>query len=227
MLVHLFYVCPGFVSDRPTGTSILWEKRGLGIHPLSLLFWGSLPLHTPSSWRRAREYVGFVQHDLRRYAQRRTAPDSAGQRRTANSRIDRFEPHLGVKTASQVVPRNTFCLKKKPIEETTFFGIVVPSIRFFLSSKLTFKIADWTQKCAWQIFYFGEIDPAIGPEGNVTFPMGPSLRFGMFRSVLFFLPGALFAHIGHFKWVLWWQKEPYARVHYAKKYRPFYKSLFQ
>ena len=49
------------------------------------------------------------------------------------------------------------------------------------------------------MFYFGEIDPAIGPEGNVTFPMGPSLGFGMFRSVLFVLPGALFAQIGHFK----------------------------
>ena len=85
---------------------------------------------------------------------------------------------------------------------TTFFGIVVPSIGFFLSSKYTFKIADWAQKCAWEFFYFGEIDPAIGHEGNVTFQMGPSLGFGVFRNVYFFLPGALFARIGNFECVL-------------------------
>ena len=85
---------------------------------------------------------------------------------------------------------------------TTFFGIVVPSIGFFLSSKYTFKIADWAQKCAWEIFYFGEIDPAIGHEGNVTFQMGPSLGFGVFRNFLFCLPGARVTQIRHFERVL-------------------------
>ena len=139
-----------------------------------------MPLHAPSSWRHAREYVGFVQRDLRRYGQRRSAPASAGQRRSTNSRIDRFEPGLGVKTASQVVPRNAFCLKKNHIDGTTFFGIVGPNIGFFLSLKYTFKIADWAQKCAWYNFMFGEIDPAMGHEGNVTFQMGPTLGFRVF-----------------------------------------------
>ena len=84
------------------------------------------------------------------------------------------------------------------IDETTCFGIVDPRMGFFLSSKYTFKIADWAQKCAWQNFHVGEIDPAVGHEGNVTFHMGLSLGFGVFRNALFVLPGALFAQISHF-----------------------------
>ena len=55
---------------------------------------------------------------------------------------------------SNIAMKLSKVLKKNPMERTTFCGIVVPSIGFFLSSKYTFKIADWAQKCAWDYFFW-------------------------------------------------------------------------
>ena len=106
---------------------------------------------------------------------------------------------LALKTASRNSLKDTFFMKKNSIGGTSFFKIEGPPMRFFLSAENALEMTDRAQKCAWQHFYFGEIDPAIGHEGTAAFQMGPTIGFRVFCNLAFVLPGALFGPASHFK----------------------------
>ncbi len=109
---------------------------------------------------------------------------------------------MAVKTASRNFLKETFFMKKNPEGGTSFFKIIGPPVGFFLSAENALEMPDRAQECAWSIFDFGEIDPAIGHDWTAAFRSGPTIGFGVFCHLVFVLPSALFGPIRLFKCVL-------------------------